>query len=224
MVKQDMHLYLNAGYLITVNDNFVLKPSFLLRGVKGIPLNYDINANKYSNNNKMSNFSIARLLIVFTLSLFFVLFVAVTVILIIHVYKIDFISKKSESYNKSSAFEISNKDNNVSKDFNNRSIGLFDFDLISYSSRVYSVPTNATFGSNFESRFNEKQTNNRQCGIRAMYANNKRIKRIINSKNANEHYGWVVSIRFIFKDKKLKYVCFLIYFPICYKLRIIDRF
>lgn len=47
MVKQDMHLYLNAGYLITLNDNFVLKPSFLLRGVKGIPLNYDINANLF---------------------------------------------------------------------------------------------------------------------------------------------------------------------------------
>ena len=47
MVKQDMHLYLNAGYLITVNDNFVLKPSFLLRGLKGIPLNYDINANLF---------------------------------------------------------------------------------------------------------------------------------------------------------------------------------
>lgn len=46
-VKQDAHLYLNAGYLITLNDNFVLKPSFLLRGVKGIPLNYDINANVF---------------------------------------------------------------------------------------------------------------------------------------------------------------------------------
>lgn len=46
-VKQDAHMYLNAGYLITLNDNFVLKPSFLLRGVKGIPLNYDINANVF---------------------------------------------------------------------------------------------------------------------------------------------------------------------------------
>lgn len=46
-VKQNVHLYLNAGYLITLNDNFVLKPSFLLRGVKGIPLNYDINANLF---------------------------------------------------------------------------------------------------------------------------------------------------------------------------------
>ncbi|SDM95779.1 type IX secretion system membrane protein, PorP/SprF family [Daejeonella rubra] len=46
-VKQSLHVYLNAGYLITLNDNFVLKPSFLLRGVKGIPLNYDINANLF---------------------------------------------------------------------------------------------------------------------------------------------------------------------------------
>jgi len=46
-VKQSLHVYLNAGYLITLNDNFVLKPSFLLRGVKGLPLNYDINANLF---------------------------------------------------------------------------------------------------------------------------------------------------------------------------------
>ena len=46
-VKQNAHMYLNAGYLITLNDNFILKPSFLLRGVKGIPLNYDINANLF---------------------------------------------------------------------------------------------------------------------------------------------------------------------------------
>jgi type IX secretion system PorP/SprF family membrane protein len=46
-VKQNMHMYLNAGYLITVNDNFILKPSFLVRGVMGIPLNYDVNANLF---------------------------------------------------------------------------------------------------------------------------------------------------------------------------------
>jgi len=46
-VKQSLHVYLNAGYLITLNDNFVLKPSFLLRGVNGLPLNYDINANLF---------------------------------------------------------------------------------------------------------------------------------------------------------------------------------
>ncbi|MEJ7780821.1 MAG: type IX secretion system membrane protein PorP/SprF [Daejeonella sp.] len=46
-VKQNAHMYLNAGMLIDLNDNFILKPSFLLRGVKGIPLNYDINANVF---------------------------------------------------------------------------------------------------------------------------------------------------------------------------------
>lgn len=46
-VKQTLHLYLNAGYLIDLNDNFILKPSFLVRGVKGLPVNYDINANVF---------------------------------------------------------------------------------------------------------------------------------------------------------------------------------
>lgn len=46
-VKQNLHVYLNSGYLITLNDNFILKPSFLLRAVQGIPLDYDINANLY---------------------------------------------------------------------------------------------------------------------------------------------------------------------------------
>lgn len=46
-VKQSPHFYVNAGMLIDLNDNFILKPSFLLRGVKGIPLNYDINANVF---------------------------------------------------------------------------------------------------------------------------------------------------------------------------------
>ncbi len=46
-VKQNAHFYVNAGMLVDLNDNFILKPSFLLRGVKGIPLNYDINANVF---------------------------------------------------------------------------------------------------------------------------------------------------------------------------------
>jgi type IX secretion system PorP/SprF family membrane protein len=46
-VKQNLHIYLNTGYLVPLNDNFILKPSFLLRAVKGIPLDYDINANLY---------------------------------------------------------------------------------------------------------------------------------------------------------------------------------
>jgi type IX secretion system PorP/SprF family membrane protein len=46
-IKQNLHIYFNSGYLITINDNFVLKPSFLLRGVQGLPFNYDINANLF---------------------------------------------------------------------------------------------------------------------------------------------------------------------------------
>jgi type IX secretion system PorP/SprF family membrane protein len=46
-VKQALHFYINAGVLVDLNDNFILKPSFLIRGVKGIPLNYDINANVF---------------------------------------------------------------------------------------------------------------------------------------------------------------------------------
>ena len=46
-VKQNPHVFLNAGMIIDLNDNFILKPSFLLRGVKGISLNYDINANVF---------------------------------------------------------------------------------------------------------------------------------------------------------------------------------
>jgi type IX secretion system PorP/SprF family membrane protein len=45
--RQSPHFYINSGVLIDLNDNFVFKPSFLLRGVKGIPLNYDINANVF---------------------------------------------------------------------------------------------------------------------------------------------------------------------------------
>ena len=46
-VKQSPHFYINAGMLVDLNDNFILKPSFLVRGVKGIPINYDINANVF---------------------------------------------------------------------------------------------------------------------------------------------------------------------------------
>lgn len=46
-VKQALHFYINAGMLVDLNDNFILKPSFLVRGVQGIPLNYDINANVF---------------------------------------------------------------------------------------------------------------------------------------------------------------------------------
>jgi len=43
--SQGLQIYLNSGLLFSLNDNFVLKPSFLLRAVEGLPLNYDINTN-----------------------------------------------------------------------------------------------------------------------------------------------------------------------------------
>jgi type IX secretion system PorP/SprF family membrane protein len=46
-VKQAFHGYLNAGYTAYLNDNFVLKPSFLVRAVEGLPLQYDVNANVF---------------------------------------------------------------------------------------------------------------------------------------------------------------------------------
>jgi len=46
-VKQSLHVYLNSGVLLYLNDNFVLKPSFLIRGIQGIPLSFDANVNLF---------------------------------------------------------------------------------------------------------------------------------------------------------------------------------
>ncbi|MCS5491198.1 PorP/SprF family type IX secretion system membrane protein [Algoriphagus limi] len=40
----DFHFYLTAGGLISLSDDVQFKPSFLLKHVKGSPINYDINA------------------------------------------------------------------------------------------------------------------------------------------------------------------------------------
>ncbi|WP_298953273.1 type IX secretion system membrane protein PorP/SprF [uncultured Nonlabens sp.] len=42
---QDVHFFLNSGYVINLNPDLKFKPSFLLKGVKGAPLSADINAN-----------------------------------------------------------------------------------------------------------------------------------------------------------------------------------
>jgi type IX secretion system PorP/SprF family membrane protein len=42
--KQEMHLFVSTGYVFDLNSDFKLKPSFLLKGVKGAPLEGDINA------------------------------------------------------------------------------------------------------------------------------------------------------------------------------------
>ncbi len=44
-LKQQMHVYFNSGYLFTLNNDFRIKPSFLVRGVVGSPISYDINTN-----------------------------------------------------------------------------------------------------------------------------------------------------------------------------------
>lgn len=42
---QDIHFFLNSGYVFDINPDLKFKPSFLLRGVKGAPLSADLNAN-----------------------------------------------------------------------------------------------------------------------------------------------------------------------------------
>ena len=44
-LKQQMHIYLNSGYVFPLSDDLHIKPSFLVRGVVGSPLSYDINTN-----------------------------------------------------------------------------------------------------------------------------------------------------------------------------------
>lgn len=42
--RQSLHLFLAAGYVFPVADELKLKPSFLVKGVKGAPIEADINA------------------------------------------------------------------------------------------------------------------------------------------------------------------------------------
>jgi type IX secretion system PorP/SprF family membrane protein len=41
---QVMHVFLSSGYVFDLNDDFKFKPSFLIKGVKGAPIEGDINA------------------------------------------------------------------------------------------------------------------------------------------------------------------------------------
>lgn len=42
--EQAMHLFLAAGIVLPVSDDFKIKPSFLVKGVKGAPIQADLNA------------------------------------------------------------------------------------------------------------------------------------------------------------------------------------
>lgn len=42
--KQALHLFLASGYVFPLSEDFKLKPSFLVKGVKGAPIEADLNA------------------------------------------------------------------------------------------------------------------------------------------------------------------------------------
>lgn len=42
--KEEMHLFITTGFLFNLDENFKLRPSFLLKAVKGAPIEGDINA------------------------------------------------------------------------------------------------------------------------------------------------------------------------------------
>lgn len=42
--KQEVHLFLASGYVFPMSDGLDLKPSFLIKGVKGAPIEADLNA------------------------------------------------------------------------------------------------------------------------------------------------------------------------------------
>nr|MBC7611394.1 type IX secretion system membrane protein PorP/SprF [Pseudopedobacter sp.] len=42
--KEEMHLFITTGFLFNLDENFKLRPSFLLKAVRGAPIEGDINA------------------------------------------------------------------------------------------------------------------------------------------------------------------------------------
>lgn len=46
----DIHYFVHSGYLINVNDELVVKPSVLIKSVKGAPLEMDLNTNVWLEN------------------------------------------------------------------------------------------------------------------------------------------------------------------------------
>ena len=45
VARQYIHLFIASGYVFKLDENFKLKPSFLFKGVKGAPIQLDLNAN-----------------------------------------------------------------------------------------------------------------------------------------------------------------------------------
>lgn len=47
VARQYLHLFFSTGYVFSLSDNLKLKPNILLKGVRGAPLQADINMNLY---------------------------------------------------------------------------------------------------------------------------------------------------------------------------------
>lgn len=45
VARQYLHLFIASGYVINLDEDFKLKPSFLFKGVKGAPMQLDLNTN-----------------------------------------------------------------------------------------------------------------------------------------------------------------------------------
>lgn len=43
--EENVHFYLTGGYVFEINEDFKLKPAFMLRGVQDAPLSFDVTAN-----------------------------------------------------------------------------------------------------------------------------------------------------------------------------------
>lgn len=44
---QDLHIFVTSGYLLPLGNDFILKPSFLFKRIKGSPMQLDLNTNLY---------------------------------------------------------------------------------------------------------------------------------------------------------------------------------
>jgi len=190
--------------------------------------NYDINNNSddrkknccLNNMSKlvkyMKNISFERRLFIFVFSLLILCIIAIIVILLTHVNKLNLIKAKLNNY---LAFFSHNNHNLSDRDYvqvnlvdtnqtdfylNNQTLSL----IVNFGNRSIFNSNNETLNgiTNYDSSTRFIETT-RKCGYRRSTRDVdysiRRKKRIVNSKNAKENYGWIASIRFIYKNKKL---------------------
>ena len=54
---RDLHLFLASGFVVSLNQDLILKPSVLIKAVSGAPVEYDVNANLWIQNTLAFGFS-----------------------------------------------------------------------------------------------------------------------------------------------------------------------